>query len=49
MASGGDSFNVLKQGTEVQDGENDLAAVKLYFRLKGVVDAPAAERIHRLN
>jgi 5'-nucleotidase len=49
MATGGDSFNVLKQGVQVQDGENDLAAVKLYFRLKGVVDAPLAQRIHRLN
>ncbi len=49
MAGGGDSFNVLKHGTNVQDGENDLVAAKLYFRVKAVVDAPTEPRIRRIN
>lgn len=49
MATGGDRLNVLRHGTQVQDGENDLVAAKLYFRLKGVVTAPTAPRIVRLH
>lgn len=48
IASEGDSFNVLKQGKNVQNGENDLVAAKLYFRVKGLVDAPAEKRITRV-
>jgi hypothetical protein len=49
MASGGDSLNVLKQGTNVQDGENDLVATKMYLRLKGLLPAPVPGRIQRIN
>jgi len=49
MASGGDSFNVLKQGTQVQDGENDLVAAKMYLRLKGLLPVPVPGRIQRIN
>jgi len=49
MASGGDSFNVLKQGTQVQDGENDLVAAKMYLRLKGLLPVPVLGRIQRIN
>jgi 5'-nucleotidase len=49
MATGGDSFNVLKQGTNVQDGENDLVAAKMYLRLKGLLPAPVPGRIQRIN
>jgi 5'-nucleotidase len=49
MASGGDSFNMLRQGSNVQDGENDLVVAKLYFRVKGAVDAPTEPRIRRIN
>jgi 5'-nucleotidase len=49
MATGGDSFNVLKQGTNVQDGENDLVAAKMYLRLKGLLPAPEPGRIQRIN
>jgi 5'-nucleotidase len=49
MATGGDSFNVLKQGTNVQDGENDLVAAKMYLRLKGLLPAPVPGRIQRVN
>jgi len=49
MATGGDSFNVLKQGSNVQDGENDLVAAKMYLRVKGVLPAPVPGRIQRIN
>jgi 5'-nucleotidase len=49
MASGGDNFTLLTQGTNVQAGEIDLVATKLYFRLKGVVPAPGMGRITRIN
>jgi 5'-nucleotidase len=49
MASGGDSLNVLKQGTNVQDGENDLVATKMYLRVKGLLPAPTLGRIQRIN
>jgi 5'-nucleotidase len=49
MASGGDSFNVLKNGRNVQEGENDLVVAKLYLRLKGIASAPVMGRIQRLN
>jgi len=49
MASGGDSFNVFKNGRNYQEGEVDLVVAKLYFRLKGVVSAPQMGRIQRMN
>jgi 5'-nucleotidase len=49
MASGGDNFTVLTQGTNVQAGEIDSVVAKLYFRVKGIVNAPAQDRIVRLN
>ena len=49
MASGGDNFPVLKEGLEVQTGEIDLVVAKLYLRAHGVVRAPEAGRITRVN
>lgn len=49
MASGGDNFSVLLQGANVQAGEIDSVVSKLYFRAKGIVNAPALDRISRLN
>jgi 5'-nucleotidase len=49
MATGGDNFTVLTQGKNVQAGEIDLVAAKLYFRLKGVIPAPDMGRIARIN
>ena len=49
MASGGDSYNLLKQGRNLQTGELDSVVAKLYFRVKGVVQAPVLDRISRLN
>ena len=49
MASGGDSYTVLKQGRNLQTGELDSVVAKLYFRVKGVVHAPTLDRISRLN
>jgi 5'-nucleotidase len=49
MATAGDNFSVLRQGTNKQMGEIDLVVAKLYFRVKGVVNAPALGRISRIN
>jgi 5'-nucleotidase len=49
MASGGDALSVFKQGRNVQEGETDLVAAKLYLRLKGVLPLPQMGRIQRLN
>jgi 5'-nucleotidase len=49
MASGGDSFSVLKNGRNYQEGENDLEVAKMYFRVKGVVPAPQMGRVKRIN
>jgi 5'-nucleotidase len=49
MASGGDNFTVLRQGTTVQAGDIDSAVVKLYLRTRGVVQVPVLDRILRLN
>ncbi len=49
MASGGDNFSVLKQGGNLQQGELDSVAVKLYLRTRGVVQVPALDRIERIN
>jgi 5'-nucleotidase len=49
MASGGDNFTVLTQGTNVQAGEIDSVVAKLYFRVKGIVGAPPLDRIVRVN
>ena len=49
MASGGDSFSVFRHGLNMQEGENDLVATKLYLRLKGVLPPPAMGRIQRVN
>jgi 5'-nucleotidase len=45
MASGGDNYTVLRQGRNRQDGEIDSVVTKLYFRVKGLVRAPALDRI----
>jgi 5'-nucleotidase len=49
MASGGDNFTVLMQGTNQQAGEIDSVVAKLYFRVKGIVNAPALDRILRMD
>jgi 5'-nucleotidase len=49
MASGGDALSVFKQGRNVQEGETDLVAAKLYLRVKGVLPPPQMGRIQRLN
>jgi 5'-nucleotidase len=49
MAGGGDNFTVLLQGTNVQAGDIDSVVAKLYFRVKGIVNAPTLDRISRLN
>jgi 5'-nucleotidase len=49
MASGGDNFTMLRQGTKVQDGDIDSALAKLYFQTRGVVQVPALNRVTRLN
>jgi len=40
---------VLKQGGNLQQGELDSVAVKLYLRTRGVVQVPALDRIERIN
>jgi 5'-nucleotidase len=49
MASGGDNFAVLREGTDVQTGEIDLVVAKLYLRAHGLVHAPLPGRISRLD
>ena len=49
MASGGDALSVFKQGSNVQEGENDLVVAKLYFRLKSPLPPPQMGRIRRVN
>jgi 5'-nucleotidase len=49
MASGGDALSVFKQGRNLQEGETDLVAAKLYLRVKGVLPPPQMGRIQRLN
>jgi 5'-nucleotidase len=48
IANGGDGYTVLREGTDTVVGDTDLLAAKLYFRVHGVVTAPAP-RITRLN
>ena len=49
IATGGDNYTMLTQGTNQQAGEIDLVAAKLYFRVKGVVKEPSMGRITRIN
>lgn len=49
LADGGDNFTVLRQGRKRQAGEIDSVVAKLYFRVKGIVHAPALDRISRVN
>jgi 5'-nucleotidase len=49
MASGGDNFPVLREGSDVQTGEIDLVVAKLYLRAHGVVKPPENGRISRLH
>jgi 5'-nucleotidase len=49
MASGGDALSVFKQGRNVQEGETDLVAAKLYLRVKGTLPLPQMGRVQRLN
>ena len=49
MSSGGDSFNVLRHGRNVQEGEVDMEAAKRYFRSQPVLPAPEMGRIGRVN
>lgn len=49
MASGGDGYTVLRQGSNVQAGEIDSVVTKLYFRAKGIVNSPVLDRILRFN
>jgi 5'-nucleotidase len=47
LASGGDSFGVLKQGADRRTGMMDIDALEAYLRAGG--QAAAGERIRRLN
>jgi 5'-nucleotidase len=49
MATSGDNFSVLKHGSNKQMGEIDMVVAKQYFKAIGVVNAPALNRISRLN
>lgn len=49
MASGGDNFTVLKQGTNQQAGPVDIDVFEAYFRAKSPVSPGAPNRITRLN
>lgn len=49
MLSGGDNYTLLAEGKNVQAGETDLVAAKLYFRVKGVVPQPQLGRVTRIN
>lgn len=49
MASGSDSFRVLKGGRNLHEGDGDVAATTLYFRAKGMVPAPQPGRIERIT
>lgn len=49
MATGGDNFSVLQQGTNKQMGEIDLVVAKNYLKTKGVVNVPVLGRIARIN
>ncbi len=49
LAGGGDNFSVLRQGSKLQTGDIDSVVAKLYFRVKGIVNAPALDRITRVN
>ncbi|MBL9103005.1 MAG: bifunctional metallophosphatase/5'-nucleotidase [Myxococcales bacterium] len=45
MASGGDGFSVLVEGTERLGGANDLDALAAYFAAASPVEPPALDRI----
>ena len=45
MSSGGDSFNVLRHGRNVQEGEVDMEVAKRYFRSQPVLPAPEMGRV----
>ena len=47
--SGSDALSVFKQGRNVQEGETDLVAAKLYFRIKGILPRPQMGRIQRIT
>lgn len=49
MASGGDNFTVLKQGTNQQAGPVDIDVFEDYFKARSPVSPSAANRITRLN
>ncbi|SPD57030.1 protein of unknown function (plasmid) [Cupriavidus taiwanensis] len=49
MASGGDNFTVLKQGTNQQAGPVDIDVFEDYFKARSPVGPSAANRITRLN
>jgi 5'-nucleotidase len=49
LASGGDRFSVLTEGTNAQQGVVDLDATVAWFRARGSMPAPAQERIRRLH
>ncbi len=49
MASGGDNFTVLKQGTNQQAGPVDIDVFEAYFRAKSPFSPGAPNRITRLN
>ena len=49
MASGGDNFTVLTGGTNVQQGALDIDAASAYFKTRGTLAVPPADRITRLN
>ncbi|MCX8520336.1 MAG: bifunctional metallophosphatase/5'-nucleotidase [Rhodoferax sp.] len=49
MSSGGDNFNVLHHGRNVQEGEVDIEATKRYFRSQPVLQVPEMGRIGRVD
>jgi 5'-nucleotidase len=49
MASGGDALGVFKQGRNVQEGDTDVDAAKLYFSNHNPLPPPQMGRIQRVN
>lgn len=49
LASGGDNFTVLMQGTDLADGPQDIDAFEAYIAKGGVRPLPTANRVTRLD
>lgn len=49
LASGGDNFSAFTEGTEALGGDQDIDAMESYIRTRGVLRAPATDRIDNLT